>query len=39
MEKDMTKVFDTLIADPKYGGKYVSITPGHPCFIDKAEYD
>jgi len=35
----MTKVFDCLIADPKYGGKYVSITPGHPNFIDKAVYD
>jgi protein-arginine kinase len=39
MEKDMTKVFDALIADPKYGGCYVSITPGHPNFIDKAEYE
>ena len=28
-----------MIADPKYGGKYVSITPGNPNFIDKAEYD
>merc|ERR1719313_826294 len=39
MEKDMKKVFDVLIADPSYGGKYVSITPGHECFINKAEYD
>lgn len=39
MEKDMTKVFDTLIADPNYGGKYVSITPGHPNFIEKKVYD
>merc|ERR1712166_424048 len=38
MEKDMKKVFDHLIADPAYGGKYVSITPGHECFIDAAEY-
>ena len=30
----MTKVFDALIADPNYGGKYVSITPDHPNFID-----
>ena len=28
-----------MIADPKYGGKYVSITPENPNFIDKAEYD
>jgi len=39
MEKDMKKVFDVLIADPNYGGKYVSITPGHENFIEKAEYD
>jgi len=39
MEKDMQKVFDVLIADEKYGGKYVSITPGNPNFIKKAEYD
>jgi creatine kinase len=38
MEKDMKKVFDTLIADPAYGGRYVSITPGHECFIDAEEY-
>jgi protein-arginine kinase len=38
MEKDMKKVFDHLIADPAYGGRYVSITPGHECFIDAAEY-
>lgn len=39
MELDMGKVFDVLIANPAYGGKYVSITPGHPNFIDKKEYD
>jgi len=39
MEKDMKKVFDTLIADEAFGGRYVSITPGHECFIDKKEYD
>jgi len=38
MEIDMKKVFDTLIADPSYGGKYVSITPGNDCFIDADEY-
>jgi len=39
METDMKKVFDVLIADKNYGGKYVSITPNHPNFIDGAEYD
>jgi len=39
MEVDMGKVFDVLIADPAYGGRYVSITPGHPNFINKKEYD
>jgi hypothetical protein len=39
MEKDMKKVYDALIADPNYGGKYVSITPGHENFIDEAEYN
>jgi len=39
MEKDMKKVYDVLIADPAYGGKYVSITPGHECFINKKEYN
>lgn len=39
MERDMGKVYDVLIADPNYGGRYVSITPGHPNFINKKEYD
>jgi len=39
MEKDMKLVYDNLIADSRYGGTYVSITPGHECFIDSAEYD
>ena len=39
MENDMTVVFKELIADPAFGGRYVSITPGHPNFIDSAEYD
>ena len=33
MEKDMGVVYNSLIADPAYGGRYVSITPGHPNFI------
>jgi creatine kinase len=39
MEKDMGKVFEALIENPEYGGKYVSITPGHPNFIDDEEYN
>merc|ERR1740123_1778449 len=35
----MGKVFDALVANPAYGGKYVSITPGHKNFIDAKEYD
>lgn len=38
MEKAMGKVFDQLISMPEYGGRYVSITPGHPNFIDQTEY-
>merc|ERR1711957_363112 len=36
---DMGKVFDVLIADENFGGKYVSITPNHKNFINKKEYD
>lgn len=39
MEKDMKKVFDELIGDPAYGGRYVSITPGHECFVDDKDYN
>merc|ERR1719450_2082719 len=39
MEKDMGKVYANLIADPAFGGRYVSITPGHENFIDSKEYD
>ena len=35
----MGVVFRQLIDDPDYGGKYVSITPGHPNFISQKEYD
>jgi len=38
MEEAMGKVFDTLIADPKFGGRYVSLTPGHPKLISSTEY-
>jgi creatine kinase len=39
MENAMGKVFEQLIADEKFGGKYVSITPGHANFIDDNEYN
>lgn len=39
MELDMGNVFKELIADPAFGGRYVSITPGHPNFIDSNEYN
>ncbi len=39
MEVAMGKVFDKLIAMPDFGGRYVSITPGHPNEITPAEYD
>ena len=32
------QVFDQLISDPAFGGRYVSITPGHKNFIDAKEY-
>jgi len=39
MENDMSAVFNELIKDPAFGGRYVSITPGHKNFINSAEYD
>ena len=30
--------FKGLIADPAYGGRYVSLTPGHKCEISDTEY-
>ena len=38
MELSMGKVFDQLSKDPKFGGRYVSLTPGHPKKIDDEEY-
>ncbi len=38
LELEMGKVFDQLIADPSFGGRYVSITPGHKNYIDAKEY-
>ena len=34
----MLKAFEKLFAMPEYGGKYCSFTPGHPNFVDEAEY-
>jgi len=39
MEVDMGKVFDALIADPGFGGEYVSLTPGHKNKITDERYD
>jgi len=39
MEKAMGPVFDKLIADPKFGGEYVSLTPGHPNKMSDARYN
>jgi hypothetical protein len=38
LENRMLKAFEVLFADPNYGGKYCSFTPGHPNFVDAAEY-
>ena len=38
-EKDMKAIFDTLIADKAYGGKYSSLTPDHECFVNDEEYN
>jgi len=39
MENVMVKAFGTLVADPAYGGRYVSLTPGHPNKISDDEYN
>lgn len=39
MEKAMGAVFKELIADPRFGGEYVSLTPGHPNQISDARYN
>lgn len=38
MEKDMERVFDKLIADKNFGGRYYSLTPGNKHFIDDQQY-
>ena len=39
MENVMVKAFSTLINEPAYGGRYVSLTPGHPNQIADGEYN
>ena len=39
METAMGEVFEKLLTMPKFGGRYVSIAPGHPNEITPAEYD
>ena len=39
MENKMMEAFGVLIGMEEYGGKYVSITPGHPNEISGEEYD
>ena len=38
LERDMGKVFEKLYAMKQFGGKYFSLTPGHPCLIDNDKY-
>merc|ERR1739848_145235 len=38
MEKAMQPVFEKLVANPEFGGRYYSLTPGHPSFINEEEY-
>jgi hypothetical protein len=38
MEQQMLKAFKKLMADPAYGGRYYSLTPGIPESISKAKY-
>ena len=38
LELEMGRVFDQLITDPAFGGRYVSITPFHRNCIDRNQY-
>ncbi|KAJ3311877.1 hypothetical protein HDV04_003617, partial [Boothiomyces sp. JEL0838] len=38
MEEKMATAFKTLIADPRYGGSYYSLTPSSPYHISKEKY-
>jgi creatine kinase len=39
MEAAMVGAFEKLIADPRYGGEYCSLTPGHKNAISPARYN
>jgi creatine kinase len=39
LEKKMCTAFEQLIKDPSYGGRYYSLTPGHPDHIDDKKYN
>jgi len=39
MEGAMVEAFNKLIADPKFGGEYCSLTPGHKHEISTARYE
>ena len=39
MELALQPVWDELIANPDFGGEYVSLTPSHPCHISDARYE
>jgi len=39
LELKMCKAFEVLKGMPEYGGRYHSLTPGHPDFVDAAAYD
>jgi len=38
LENKMMAAFEALIAMPDYGGRYHSLTPGNPCYIDDESY-
>lgn len=39
MELALKPVFESLVAKDGFGGRYVSITPGHPNFINEEQYN
>jgi len=39
MELAMGPVFEKLIANPEFGGEYVSLTPGHKCEMSTERYN
>ena len=38
LEEKMMAAFEILIDMPDFGGRYYSLTPGNPCFIDDQTY-